>query len=107
MASSLVVDGVILSPAALQVELTISRYDAVCHERSPFDSSSPVLVERSGQALGPLVKTRALRDDALYGSKSKTEPLPSSSSDVARRIVLRFQNTRTRINKIPPIGCAP
>jgi len=57
MASSLV-DGVILSVAVLQAERRacpepdgegISRYDAVCH----------------GRSLGPLVKTRALRDDAL------------------------------------------
>jgi hypothetical protein len=40
-------DGVILSAAVLQAERRISRYDAVCHARSP----------------GPLVKTRALRDD--------------------------------------------
>jgi hypothetical protein len=42
------VDGVILSVAVLQAERRISRYDAVRHARS----------------LGPLVKTRALRDDA-------------------------------------------
>jgi len=48
MASSLV-DGVILSIAVLQAERRISRYDAVC----------------PGRSLGPLVKTRALRDDAL------------------------------------------
>ncbi len=56
MASSLV-DGVIpstgsgqaLSVAVLQAERRISRYDAVCH----------------GRSLGPLEKTRALRDDAL------------------------------------------
>jgi hypothetical protein len=46
MAFSLV-DGVILSVAVLQAERRISRYDAVCH----------------GRSLGPLVKTRALRDD--------------------------------------------
>src|SRR6266567_9029150 len=71
MASSLV-DGVIpstssgqaLSVAVLQAERRacpepdgegISRYDAVCHRRS----------------LGPLVKTRALRDDALRDSEFK------------------------------------
>jgi len=48
MASS-VVDGVILSVAVLQAERRISRYDAVC----------------DGRSLGPLTKTRALRDDAL------------------------------------------
>jgi len=48
MASS-VVDGVILSVAVLQAERRISRYDAVC----------------DGRSLGPLVKTRALRDDPL------------------------------------------
>jgi len=42
-------DGVILSAAVLQTERRISRYDASCHERS----------------LGPLMKTRALRDDAM------------------------------------------
>jgi hypothetical protein len=47
MASSLV-DGVILSVAVLQAERRISRYDTVCH----------------GRSLGPLEKTRALRDDA-------------------------------------------
>src|SRR6266568_5081038 len=70
MASSLV-DGVIpstssgqaLSVAVLQAERRISRYDAVCHGRSPSASS--------GQALGPLVKTRALRDDALRDSEFK------------------------------------
>jgi len=49
MASVLVVAGVILSAAVFQAERRISRYDAVCH----------------GRSLGPLVKTRALRDDAL------------------------------------------
>jgi len=48
MASSLV-DGVILSGAVLQAERRISRYSTLCH----------------GRSLGPLVKTRALRDDAL------------------------------------------
>jgi hypothetical protein len=56
MASSLV-DSVIpstssgqaLSVAVLQAERRISRYDTVC----------------KGRSLGPLVKTRALRDDAL------------------------------------------
>ena len=48
MACSLV-DGVILSVAVFQVERRISRYDTVCH----------------GRSLGPLAKTRALRDDAL------------------------------------------
>jgi hypothetical protein len=56
MASPLV-DGVILSGAVVQAERRacpelvegISRYDAVCH----------------GRSLGPLVKTRALRDDVL------------------------------------------
>jgi hypothetical protein len=48
MASSLV-DGVILSVAVLQAERRISPTNAVCH----------------GRSLGPLVKTRALRDDAL------------------------------------------
>jgi len=52
MASSLV-DAVILSVAVLQAERRISRYDAVCH----------------GRSLGPLVKTRALRDDALRDSE--------------------------------------
>jgi len=49
MASLLVAAGVILSAAVFQVERRISRYDAVCQ----------------GRSLGPLVKTRALRDDAL------------------------------------------
>jgi hypothetical protein len=48
MTSSLV-EGVILSAAVLQAERRISRYDTVC----------------TGRSLGPLVKTRALRDDAL------------------------------------------
>ncbi len=48
MASS-PVDGVILSVAVLQAQRRISRDDAVCH----------------GRSLGPLAKTRALRDDAL------------------------------------------
>jgi hypothetical protein len=48
MASTLA-DGVILSVAVLQAERRISRHDAVCH----------------GRSLGPLAKTRALRDDAL------------------------------------------
>jgi hypothetical protein len=71
MASLLVVAGVIpstssgqaLSAAVLQAgdepalsrAEGISRYDAVCH----------------GRSLGPLVKTRALRDDALSDSKFK------------------------------------
>jgi hypothetical protein len=42
--------GVILSAAAFQAERRISRYDAVCH----------------GISLGPPVKARALRDDALW-----------------------------------------
>src|SRR5215469_15077408 len=41
--------GVILSAAVFQAERRISRYHAVCH----------------GRSLGPLVKMRALRDDAL------------------------------------------
>ena len=53
MASSLV-DGVILSVAVLQAERRLSRYDTVCN----------------GRSLGPLVKTRALRDDALRDSDS-------------------------------------
>ena len=48
MTSSLV-DGVILSVAVLQAERRISCYDSVCN----------------GRSLGPLVRTRALRDDAL------------------------------------------
>jgi hypothetical protein len=47
--TSLLVDGVILSIAVLQAKPEISRYDTVCH----------------GRSLGPLAKTRALRDDAL------------------------------------------
>ena len=54
MASSLV-DGVILSVAVLQAERRICRYDIVCN----------------GRSLGPLVKTRALRDDALRDSEFK------------------------------------
>ena len=49
LAASSLVDGVILSVAVLQAERRISRYDTVCQ----------------GRSLGPLVKTRALRDDAL------------------------------------------
>ena len=48
MASSHV-DGVIPSGAVLQAERGIFRPDDVCH----------------GRSLGPLVKTRALRDDAV------------------------------------------
>ena len=48
MACSLV-DGGILSVAVFQAERRISRYDTVCR----------------GRSLGPLAKTRALRDDAL------------------------------------------
>ncbi len=59
MASSLV-DGVILSAAVLQAERRISRYDTVCH----------------GRSLGPLVKTRALRDDSSWISEFQTDPLP-------------------------------
>jgi hypothetical protein len=62
MASLLVVAGVILSAAVFQAERRISRYDAVYH----------------GRSLGPLVKTRALRDDALWRFKIQTEPLPTS-----------------------------
>jgi len=54
MASPLV-DGVILSAAVVQAERRISRSDAVCNERS----------------LDPLVKTRALRDDALQDLEFK------------------------------------
>jgi len=54
MASSLV-DGVILSVAVLQAEGRISRYDTVCH----------------GRSLDPLVKARALRDDAWRDSEFK------------------------------------
>jgi hypothetical protein len=43
-----VADGVILMVAVLQAERRISRCDTVCR----------------GRSLGPLVKTRALRDDA-------------------------------------------
>src|ERR1700683_1343477 len=39
--------------AVLQAERRIPRHDAVCH----------------GRSLGPLVKTRALRDDALRDSE--------------------------------------
>ncbi len=59
MASSLVVDEVILSAAAFQAERRISRYDALCH----------------GRSLGPLVKTRALRDDSLVQFELQAEPL--------------------------------
>ncbi len=45
----------ILSTAVLQAERRIFRCDAVCH----------------GRSLGPLVRTRALRDDALCDSKFK------------------------------------
>jgi len=48
MTSSLV-DGVILRVADLQAERRISLYETLCN----------------GRSLGPLVKTRALRDDAL------------------------------------------
>jgi len=48
MTSSLV-DDVNLGVAVLQAERRISRYDTVCN----------------GRSLGPLVRTRALRDDAL------------------------------------------
>ena len=48
MTSSLV-EGVILSAAVLQAERRISCYDTACN----------------GRSLGPLVRTRALRDDAL------------------------------------------
>jgi hypothetical protein len=48
MESFPVVGGVILRVAVLQAKRRISRYGAVCH----------------GRSLGPLVKTRALRDDA-------------------------------------------
>jgi hypothetical protein len=48
-------DGVILSVAVFQVERGISRYDTVCN----------------GRSLAPLVKTRALRDDALRDSEFK------------------------------------
>jgi hypothetical protein len=54
MVSSLV-GGVILSVAVLQAERRISRYDTVCN----------------GRSLGPLVKTRALRDDAMRDSEFK------------------------------------
>ena len=52
---SSLVDGVILSAAVLQAERRISCYDTVCN----------------GRSLGPLVRTRALRDDALYIQNSK------------------------------------
>jgi len=61
MASLLVVAGVILTGAVFQAEGRISRYDAVCH----------------GRSLGPPVKTRALRDDALRDSKFKLHHIPN------------------------------
>ena len=54
MASSLA-HGVILSAAVLQAERRICRYDTVCN----------------GRSLGPLVKTRVLRDDALRDAEFK------------------------------------
>jgi len=47
--------GVILSVAVFQAERRISRYDTVCY----------------GRSLGPLVKTRALRDDGSRNSEFK------------------------------------
>ena len=49
LTTSSLVDGVVLSVAVLQAERRISCYDTECN----------------GRSLGPLVKTRALRDDAL------------------------------------------
>jgi hypothetical protein len=51
--ASLLVDGVILSVTVLQTERR--RYDTVCH----------------GRSLGPLPKTRALRDGVLLDSEFK------------------------------------
>jgi hypothetical protein len=49
--------GFIQSAAVFQAERRISLYRVVCHARSPFDALA--LLACSGQALGPLVKTRA------------------------------------------------
>lgn len=72
MASSFV-DGVILSVAAFRAERRISRYYTVCN----------------GRSLGPLVRTRALRDDALQASEFKmthywvfAEEVPKKESTV-------------------------
>jgi hypothetical protein len=69
--------GVILSAAVLQAERRacpepdgegISRYDTVCNRRS----------------LGPLVETRALRDDALRDSEFKLSHYRALMTEGAR-----------------------
>src|SRR5579859_3988477 len=61
--------GVILSAAVLRAERRISRLDAVCYVRS----------------LGPLVRTRALRDDALGNAANRISRTISSDSRTLAR----------------------